>query len=150
PVKPNTTYRASFYARATDDFKGPLTLSIESKDGTKTLVSADVSRIGTQWKKFSTTLKTGNVPESADNRFAISTPGASAGSLWLSLVSLFPPTYHDRANGLRPDLMELLAGLKPTFLRFPGGNYLEGDFIRERFNWKETIGPIEDRPGHPC
>ena len=46
--------------------------------------------------------------------------------------------------------MEKLAELHPSFLRFPGGNYLEGDEINERFDWKKTIGPLEDRPGHRC
>jgi alpha-L-arabinofuranosidase len=45
--------------------------------------------------------------------------------------------------------MELLANMKPKFLRFPGGNYLEGNAFNQRFNWKETIGPVEQRPGHP-
>jgi alpha-N-arabinofuranosidase len=44
--------------------------------------------------------------------------------------------------------MQLLADMKPKFLRLPGGNYVEGDYFNERFNWKETIGPVEQRPGH--
>ena len=44
--------------------------------------------------------------------------------------------------------MELLASMHPKFLRFPGGNYLEGDTIEERFDWKATIGPLVDRPTH--
>ncbi|RYG30119.1 hypothetical protein EON81_25475 [bacterium] len=67
---------------------------------------------------------------------------------WLSLVSLFPPTYKNRPNGLRPDLMQMLVDMKPKFLRFPGGNYLEGNTFKDRFPWKETLGPLEDRPGH--
>ena len=51
-------------------------------------------------------------------------------------------------NGNRPDIMQLLADMHPKFLRLPGGNYLEGDYINERFNWKETIGDISQRPGH--
>ena len=62
-----------------------------------------------------------------------------------SLVSLFPPTYKDRPNGNRVDIMELLAAMKPRFLRFPGGNYLEGPNYENRFNWKETIGPRTPR-----
>ena len=150
PVRANTAYRARFYARASADFKGPVTVSIESNDGKKTYASAEVTGIGRTWKKFNATLKTGNVATTADNRFVISVPGGDSGSLWLSLVSLFPPTYHNRPNGLRPDLMELLGGMKPAFLRFPGGNYLEGNTIEERFDWKKTIGPLEERPGHPC
>jgi alpha-N-arabinofuranosidase len=64
------------------------------------------------------------------------------------MVSLFPPTYHNRPNGFRIDLMEKLAAMHPSFLRFPGGNYLEGDHIDERFDWKKTIGPLVDRPTH--
>jgi alpha-L-arabinofuranosidase len=150
PVKPNTEYRARFYARASADFKGPVTVAIESNDGSKVYASAQVSGTDGKWKKFEATLKTGNVPTSADNRFVISAPGNSSGSLWLSLVSLFPPTFNNRPNGLRADLMELMGGMKPAFLRFPGGNYLEGNTIAERFDWKKTIGPIEERPGHPC
>jgi alpha-N-arabinofuranosidase len=70
------------------------------------------------------------------------------GTAWLQLVSVFPPTYKNRVNGNRADIMEMLAGMKPTFLRLPGGNYLEGDHINERFDWKKTIGPLVDRPGH--
>ena len=45
--------------------------------------------------------------------------------------------------------MEKLAAMHPAFLRFPGGNYLEGDHIPDRFEWKKTIGPLVDRPTHP-
>ncbi|MES2463450.1 MAG: alpha-L-arabinofuranosidase C-terminal domain-containing protein, partial [Armatimonadota bacterium] len=65
-----------------------------------------------------------------------------------SLVSLFPPTYKNRPNGLRPDLMQMLVDMKPAFLRFPGGNYLEGGSIENRFDWKKTLGPLDQRPGH--
>ncbi len=150
PVKANTVYKASFYVRATADVKGPLTLAIESNDGSTVHASATVEGIGTQWKKCNATLKTGKAPTSVANRFLISAPCNGAGSLWLSLVSLFPPTYNNRSNGLRIDLMEMLAGLKPAFLRFPGGNYLEGPDYNDRFNWKTTIGPLEERPGHQC
>ena len=61
---------------------------------------------------------------------------------------MFPPTYKNRANGNRIDLMEMMAAMHPQFLRFPGGNYLEGDHINERFDWKKTIGPLVNRPGH--
>ena len=69
--------------------------------------------------------------------------------MWLDLVSLFPPTYKGRSDGNRVDLMEKLAAMHPTFLRLPGGNYLEGDHIADRFDWKKTIGRWVDRPTHP-
>ncbi len=146
PVWPKTQYRASFYAKSSADFSGPLNVSIDSADGQTVFASASVPAITPMWKKYDVTLTTGDVPTSADNRFVIS--AASKGSIWFNLVSLFPPTFNDRPNGNRIDLMQLLGGLQPAFLRFPGGNYLEGDTVAERFNWLTTIGPLEDRPGH--
>jgi alpha-N-arabinofuranosidase len=70
------------------------------------------------------------------------------GTVWFSLVSLFPPTFKDQPNGFRPDIMRMMVDMKPKFLRFPGGNYLEGDQIADRFEWKKTIGPLPERPGH--
>ena len=146
PVKPNTTYKVSFYAKAANGFSGPLTVAISSADGKTTLASAEVSGVTSDWKKFETTLTTKSVEPSKANQFTITTK--SPGTLWFQNVSLFPPTYHDRPNGSRPDIMELLAGMSPKFLRFPGGNYLEGDYFNERFDWKKTIGDLAQRPGH--
>jgi alpha-N-arabinofuranosidase len=145
PVRPNTKYRVSFYARG-DNFAGPLNISLESTDGRTVFASATVSKVSGKWKKYEAPLKTGNVQPSKNNRFVIKTTGP--GTVWFQNVSLFPPTYHKRPNGTRPDIMQLLADMKPTFLRFPGGNYLEGNAIAERFNWKETISDVSQRPGH--
>lgn len=147
PVKPNTTYRVSFFAKAAAGFTGPVTVSLESADGKTVFASAKVSKVTGEWQKFEAKLKTGRVTASKDNVFKLTV--ANPGTLWLQNVSLFPPTYKNRANGLRADLMELQAAMKPKFLRFPGGNYLEGNAFNQRFNWKETIGPVEQRPGHP-
>ena len=146
PVKPETTYRASFYAKSSADFKGPLSVAIESNDGATVFAKAEVAKISTDWKKYTVVMKTRKVTASLGNRFVIS--AGNPGSIWFSLVSLFPPTYKNRANGNRQDLMELLAGLKPSFLRFPGGNYVEGPNYENRWNWKATIGPLEQRPTH--
>jgi alpha-L-arabinofuranosidase len=149
PVKPHTKYRVSFYARAGGGLGGPLTVAIESNDGTSTAASATIPAIGANWRKYTATLTTGQVTASKNNRLVISATGKT-GTVWLNLVSLFPPTYHDRPNGLRIDLMQKLADLRPAFVRLPGGNYLEGNTIRERFAWKETIQGLEQRPGHRC
>ena len=146
PVKPFTTYRASFWAKADTGFTGPLRLDIESSDGTKVYADAQVPQITTNWAKYTVLLTTGWVAPIETTRFVVST--GSPGTFWLTQVSLFPPTYHDRSNGNRIDLMRKMAALKPSFLRMPGGNYLEGNTIPERFQWKQTIGPIEQRPGH--
>ncbi|MCX7723315.1 MAG: malectin domain-containing carbohydrate-binding protein [Verrucomicrobiae bacterium] len=145
PVRPNTTYRASFWAKS-ENYRGPVTLAIESVDGKRRYAQAVIPQITSKWQKYTVKLKTRRVNPSKDGRFVVTLSGP--GTAWFQNVSLFPPTYRNRPNGLRPDIMHLLAELEPKFLRFPGGNYLEGNVIEERFNWKETIGPVEERPGH--
>ncbi|CRG87864.1 alpha-L-arabinofuranosidase [Talaromyces islandicus] len=72
----------------------------------------------------------------------------SAGnSLNFGLVQLFPPTYHARYNGLRNDVATFLEEIQPSFLRFPGGNNLEGSSPSDRWKWNATVGPVENRPG---
>jgi alpha-N-arabinofuranosidase len=117
-----------------------------SNDGSTVAATGQVAKIGDGWQKYELSLKTGNVKASPDYKFVLS--ANRPGTVWFGFVSLFPPTYKNRVNGFRQDTMELLAALKPQFLRFPGGNYLEGNTFDTRFNWKNTIGPIEERPGH--
>jgi alpha-N-arabinofuranosidase len=148
PVKPNTKYRASFYARAGEDFKGPVRVAIESDDGTTIYAEAKVSRIGADWKSHTVTLKTADVAPTTKARLVLSVD--HPGTVWFDLVSLFPPTFNNRPNGTRIDIMQTLAGMKPSFLRFPGGNYVEGDTLETRFDWKKTVGPLTERPGHAC
>ncbi len=148
PVQPKTAYRASLWVKAESRFSGPLTVSIVSGDGQTVYASGKIKKLNAQWNRYELMLKTGNVAPTIDARFVIALD--QPGSVWLGLVSLFPPTWNDQPNGFRKDLMQLLVDLNPKFLRFPGGNYLEGQTIEERFQWKKTLGPIEDRPGHPC
>ena len=146
-VRPNATYKGSFFVRAAGGSSQPLHVALESLDGKTPFASAEVAAPGAEWKQvsFSFTVAAGIQPTAAA-RFVIR--AGSPGSYWFSLVSLFPPTYKDRLNGNRNDIMQLLADMKPSFLRFPGGNYLEGNTFSQRFDWKKTIGPIEQRPGH--
>jgi alpha-N-arabinofuranosidase len=146
PVRPNTRYRASFYAKAAAGFSGPVTVSIQSADGRTTYASGRVSGLTQAWKQYELALTTGAVPTTAAARYVLTVD--RPGTIWLSLVSLFPPTFKNQPNGFRPDLMQMLVDMKPKFLRFPGGNYLEGDQIADRFDWKKTLGPLAERPGH--
>jgi alpha-N-arabinofuranosidase len=145
PVQPRTAYKVSFFAKAAPGFTGPLTASIESTNG-KVLASAEISGVTGEWQKFEATLKTKGLKPSKDNVFKLTT--AAPGTIWLQEVSLFPPTFKNRPNGDRQDLSQLLEDAQPKFLRFPGGNYVEGNNFNERFNWKQMIGPVEQRPGH--
>jgi len=146
PIKPHATYRASLFAKAAAGFSGRLTVSLESADGTRVYARERLGKLGGEWKRYSVVLKTDGVKPTADARFVIST--SDAGTFWLEQVSLFPATFRNRPNGNRIDLMEMMAALSPTFLRLPGGNFLEGNTIAERFQWKATIGPVASRPGH--
>ncbi|RCH67336.1 alpha-L-arabinofuranosidase [Streptomyces sp. SDr-06] len=145
PVRPSTAYRAGLYAKSADS-TGTLTVALTGSDGT-VHASGTAGPLTGSWRKYTLTLRTApGAPTTADARLTLT--ASTPGTLWLSQVSLFPPTYKGRANGLRVDLMEKLAALQPKFLRFPGGNYLEGNVVADRFDWKKTIGPVEQRPGH--
>ena len=146
PVKPNTRYRASFFAKTAPGVTGPITAAIESEDGTTTYARGRVSGLTQAWKQYDVALTTGALAPTAKARFVLTVD--RPGTIWLGLVSLFPPTYRNQANGFRPDLLQMLIDMNPKFLRFPGGNYLEGDQIADRFEWKKTLGPLAERPGH--
>jgi alpha-N-arabinofuranosidase len=146
PVKPNTRYRASFYAKAAPGFSGPVAVSIQSDDGRTIYATRTVTGLTSAWKRYELTLQTDKVTPTAKARYVLTVD--RPGTVWFSLVSLFPPTFKDQPNGFRPDIMQMMVDMKPKFLRFPGGNYLEGDQIADRFEWKKTIGPLSDRPGH--
>src|ERR1700728_2915164 len=146
PVRPRTTYTGSFYAK-TDTDGAPVTVSLVNDETGATAASATVAGLTNEWKQYNFTLKTGQVAISANNHFLLTV--AKPATIWFDLVSLFPQTYHDRLNGNRIDIMEMLAAMHTKFLRLPGGNYLEGDHIAERYEWKKKIGPLVDRPTHP-
>jgi len=147
PILPSTVYDASFYAKAAPGFKGPVTIALAGNDSPTTFAIALVPVLSETWNKYSVRLKTrADIAPSKNNHFVLWTTGA--GTIWLQNISLFPPTYNNRPNGNRPDIMRLLAEYQPKFLRIPGGNYLEGNTLATRFNWKETIGDVSQRPGH--
>jgi alpha-L-arabinofuranosidase len=145
PVRPNTVYNGSFYAK-TDSDGIPVTITLQNDQSGMVAAATTVTGLNGEWKQYTYTLKTGNVPVSKNNHLILTV--ARPASVWFNLISLFPPTYHGRVHGNRIDLMEKLAAMHPKFLRLPGGNYLEGDHISERFDWKKTVGPWTDRPTH--
>jgi alpha-L-arabinofuranosidase len=69
------------------------------------------------------------------------------GTIDLDMISLFPSdTWKNRPGGMRADMVQMLADMKPGFVRFPGGCIVEGFDLTQRYQWKKTIGPVEDRP----
>jgi alpha-N-arabinofuranosidase len=145
PVRPNTTYSGSFYAKA-DAAGVPVTVSLVNDQTGVTAATATVTGLRGDWKQYTFTLKTAAVPATSNNHLILTV--SQPATVWLDLVSLFPPTYQGRKDGNRVDIMEKLAAMNPKFLRLPGGNYLEGNHFADRFDWKKTIGPWVERPTH--
>jgi DUF1680 family protein/alpha-L-arabinofuranosidase len=141
-LKKGAKYCLSFYARAADGFAGPLVVTLESANGSKKYAEAKIGGIGAGWTPVATTLTASDTDPSARLAIVADKPG----TVWLDVVSLFPQdTWKGRENGLRADLAEMLVGLKPSFVRFPGGCWVEGDTLKYASRWKTTIGDIADR-----
>lgn len=142
PVRKGARYLLSFFARA-EGLQGPLVASLENL-GT-VYARSEISRLTGEWKQFRCTL----VSSGDDPAAHLVLSAASPGRVWLDMVSLFPEeTFKRRPNGLRADLAQMLYDLRPSFCRFPGGCFVEGDRLANAFRWKLTIGPIWQRPGH--
>lgn len=139
-VRPDTTYKGSFYAKAGSADVGPMEVSLVNDASGATVATATSQGLTTEWKQYEFTLRSDDVQASAENHLQLTF--GHQGKVWLSLISLFPPTYRNRDNGNRVDLMEKLVVMHPKFLRLPGANYLEGNTVDERFDWKATIGPL--------
>lgn len=146
-VRPNARYTGSLFARTDAGGSLPMKIALVADESGQVLASATVTLGGAAWKEYKFEMQSGNVAASSENHLEMTIDRPA--TLWLQLVSLFPPTYHDRPHGNRIDIMEKLAAMHPSFLRFPGGNYLEGGRIDTRFDWKKMIGPLVDRPTHP-
>ncbi len=143
-VTPGASYTLSLYARSDGSFRGPLTATLERADGSVLATHTFTATPESSWRKYEATLtaKAGD-PKA---RFALSF--GSPGRVWVDFVSLFPVnTWRNQPNGPRPDLAELIAGLKPAFIRWPGGCFAEGITIESRPQWKRSIGRLEDRVG---
>ncbi len=110
--------------------------------GGKIIGSGNVIPDQTYWKKYKTTLTSTATDPKASLRIWFT----GTGSLDLDMISLFPEdTWQHRPGGLRKDLVQLLADLKPGFIRFPGGCIVEGRDLLNRYQWKKTVGDVDDR-----
>jgi alpha-L-arabinofuranosidase len=140
-------YELSFFARASAGFDGRLTVGLLGQQG-KVLAQKEIRGVTSgSWKKYTASFS----PSGSDTQARFFLQPHSAGTLDLDVVSLFPAkTYKDHPNGMRPDIAKLLEGMKPAFMRFPGGCYVEGATFANRYRWKETIGDVSQRPGHWC
>lgn len=154
-LRAGENYRLSFFARRLyaggrwDGQKSasplPLLARLETRDGT-ILAEQTFSITGDIWVKLSATLTpTADAPAARLVLIA-----RERGGLALDEVSLFPAkTFRDRPNGLRADLAQAIADLRPRFIRFPGGCLVHGDGIPNFYRWQDTIGPVEQRRQQP-
>lgn len=145
-VQKGKRYRLSLYARGDERWRGTLTVSLQGAGG-EVYAQQTLRGVGTGWKKFSAELTSRATDPKA--RLVISTD--TPGTVWLDMVSLMPvDTFKRRPNGLRADLAQMLADLKPSFLRFPGGCFVEGDRLRNALRWRNTVGDSAERPSRWC
>lgn len=155
PVTGGAGYTASFWAyqafmgakwggpgpRADQSKPMPVTVRLEAGDG-RVLAEARLEVSGRAWTKHTVTL----TPSASDAAARFVLVAHEAGGLALDMVSLLPvDTFKGRPNGLRRDLAQAIADLKPQFVRFPGGCLVHGSGPRDFYNWKDTVGPVEQR-----
>lgn len=141
-----TSYNISLYVRSpTVD---SLTIWLTSADGHIHYgrVTVDVTN---QWVKQSVILEiaTPQLTDQARFLFTWSATGAADESVFFDVVTAFPNQNWRGLNYVRADLADAMANMYPSFVRFPGGCFSEGDLLINRFNWKNALGPIETRPG---
>uniref|UniRef100_A0ACD5YZR3 Uncharacterized protein n=1 Tax=Avena sativa TaxID=4498 RepID=A0ACD5YZR3_AVESA len=123
-----------------------LSVSLRSSDGLQKLASRTITggkKQFTNWTKIEFHLKSSI--NNTNSRLQITT--TKTGVVWLDQVSVMPSDTY-MGHGFRKDLASMLADLKPQFLKFPGGNYAMGNYLRNAFQWGDTVGPWEERPGH--
>ena len=107
------------------------------------LDSVSLKDFSGDWKKITAVLH----PNDTDPKAKLYVLVEGKGGVDLDMISLFPEhTWKNRPGGLRADMVQALADMKPGFLRFPGGCIVEGSELARRYQWKKTIGPVEERP----
>lgn len=158
------TVKGSKYALINEGYRGmgikkdaKYNLTLDAKK-----VSGDISKINIQlidtlqnvlgetyiipekntWKNYEAQLTASKTEAHAQLKLTFE----GKGEIDLDMISLFPEdTWKGRKKGLRKDLVQLLSDLNPGFLRFPGGCIVEGRTLERRYQWKKTVGDIEDR-----
>lgn len=140
-IKQNNKYNFSILASLPPESNISLRVELISQKGDK-IGEASISPKGKEWKKYEATF----IATKSDLKASLRVWFEGTGIIDIDMVSLFPgDTWKNRPNGLRADLVQLLADLKPGFIRFPGGCIVEGYDLKTRYEWKKTIGNIEDR-----
>ena len=129
-----------------ENFKGDVNVYLDSKSNKSNIVSLDISKTDGIWTKLTATLKS-----NADEDGALAIEFDGKGKIDIDFVTLVPKSSYGYGTKewkyvtLRDDLYTALKQLSPKFVRFPGGCLAEGDSLANLYDWKETIGPLEER-----
>ncbi|MDR1414433.1 MAG: alpha-L-arabinofuranosidase, partial [Odoribacteraceae bacterium] len=136
-------YRLTLWAKTLEN-NAPATLRVELVSAAGDIIGRqDIAITADAWTKYTAIIR----PAITDPRGRLRLTLASPAGVAIDHVSLFPvDTYKGRENGLRRDLAELLAATRPGILRFPGGCIVEGADLATRYNWKNSVGDVENRP----
>jgi len=139
-IQKDAEYRFSMRARTVDS--PPVTLHIEIEEGNHVVGETQLVVLTNAWKNYEATLR----PRDSINKGHLNLVVQGNGTVDVDLISLYPnDTWQNRPNGLRSDLVKLLKEMKPGFLRFPGGCIVEGRYLDQRYQWKTTIGDLDER-----
>ena len=144
-IEKGEDYRFSVWAKAVS---GDATVEVSLVDEStmeehQEFATAELKVSGNEWKKYELVLKPAKTVQKANLRLLLK----GKNSVALEHVSLFPKhTFKDRENGMRRDLAQALYDLHPGVFRFPGGCIVEGSSLEQRYQWKNSIGPVENRP----
>lgn len=142
-IEKGKKYKVVFYVRSTEGID--LKVSFVGTNGGK-LASSEISGVGVNastWRRVERVLEA----TETNHYSSLQITATGKGTVWLDQVSAMPlDTY--KGHGFRMDLFQMVAELKPRVFRFPGGCYVEGNVLKNAFQWKQTVGPWENRRGH--
>ncbi len=144
-VKQDAEYRFTVWAKAP---QGNSSIRIQLIDANtmgehQQFATAKIDVNSNEWKKYEVIIKSPRTDAKANVRIFLNSKNAVA----LEHISMFPvKTFKDRPNGMRVDLAQALADMKPGVFRFPGGCIVEGESLENRYQWKNSVGPVENRP----
>lgn len=140
-VKKGDNYKFSVFAKQIDESNGALEVQLVNEEG-KVIGKTSIKALTAKWQNHKSVI---TVKEDCDKAKIVIVP-KQTGKLALDMISLFPEkTFKGRENGLRTDLAQTIADLKPAFVRFPGGCVAHGNGLANMYRWKNTIGPLESR-----
>ena len=148
PVRAGEQYQGAVIAKTNIAGGSEFEIALVSNDGKTVYASTVVKGLNDNWQRLEFSFNAPKNLEKATKDVKFRITALKSGEYQLSKVVLFPETFKGRKNGLRKDLMQMMCDMNPKFLRFPGGNYLEGNDFQNRFDWKRTVGNPDERPGH--